>query len=84
MQGEDVLFVKSFQLRECFATQVEFTEVAKDFCENASFNPGHSLIVHQPLGGINRARKVVMKAISDERLKENGVDRFEPTGHEEF
>ena len=49
-----------------------------------SFNPGHSLLAHQPLGGINRARKVVMKAISDLRLKENKVERFEPTGHEVF
>lgn len=60
------------------------SEAQKNFCENLSFNPGHSLVVHQPLGGINRARKVVMKAISDLRLKENKVDRFEPTGEEKF
>ena len=60
------------------------SEAQKNFCENISFNPGHSLVDHEPLGGINRARKVVMKDISDLRLMKNGVKRFEPTGHEEF
>jgi len=60
------------------------SEAQKQFCENLSFNPGHALVENQPLGGINRARKVVMKAISDLRLKENGVPRTEPTGHEVF
>ncbi|MDQ6986704.1 MAG: hypothetical protein Q9M25_02735 [Mariprofundaceae bacterium] len=60
------------------------SEKQKMFCENMSFNPGHALIAHQPLGGINRARKVVMKDISDLRLKENGVTRFEPNGNEVF
>ncbi|MDQ7074943.1 MAG: hypothetical protein Q9O24_07260 [Gammaproteobacteria bacterium] len=56
----------------------------KVFCENISFNPGHSLTAHEPIGGINRARKVVMKDISDLRLMQNGVARFEPTGRERF
>lgn len=60
------------------------SEAQKDFCENISFNPWHSLEVHRPIGGINRARRVVMKDISDLRLKENGVERFEPTGQETF
>ncbi len=63
----------------------EFTSQAqKDFCENMSFNPWHSLVQHMPLGGINRARRQVMKDISDERLQHNGVTRFEPTGLERF
>lgn len=56
----------------------------KNFCENISFNPWHSLVEHRPLGGINRARKIVMKDVSNLRLKENGVKRFEPTGDERF
>ncbi|MDX8392449.1 MAG: hypothetical protein R8K53_07780 [Mariprofundaceae bacterium] len=65
--------------------QQTFTsEKQKMFCENLSFNPGHALLAHQPLGGINRARKVVMKDISDLRLKENGVTRSEPNGTEMF
>ena len=55
-----------------------------DFCENLSFNPWHSLEAHKPLGGVNRARRVVMKDISDERLRQNGVERVEPTGYERF
>jgi hypothetical protein len=56
----------------------------REFCENLSFNPWHGLQVHQPLGGINRARKVVMKALSDLRLTQRGMTRREPTGLETF
>jgi hypothetical protein len=64
--------------------QVFTSQAQKDFCENMSFNPWHSLVKHKPLGGINRARREVMKDISDERLLHNGVTRFEPTGLERF
>lgn len=56
----------------------------KEFCENLSFNPWHGLQLHRPLGSVNRARKVVMKDISDFRLQQNGVTRLEPTGLETF
>jgi hypothetical protein len=49
------------------------------FAENLSFTPWHSLPEHRPLGGINRARKVVYKAISEFRHRCNGVARAEPT-----
>lgn len=65
-------------------SQTFTSEAQKDFCENLSFNPWHSLKEHKPLGGINRARRIVMKDISDERLKANGVERIEPTGEERF
>ncbi|MFT3908521.1 MAG: catalase family protein [Ferruginibacter sp.] len=39
--------------------------------ENASYSPWHSLEAHQPLGGINRARKKVYAAVAAWRLKEN-------------
>lgn len=56
----------------------------QEFCENLSFNPWHGLEVHKPLGSVNRARRDVMKAISDFRLKNNGITREEPTGLEQF
>jgi len=56
----------------------------KLFCENLSFNPWHGLTDHKPLGGINRARRDVMKALSDFRLQQRGVPRTEPTGSERF
>ncbi len=36
-------------------------EPAQD-CQNRAFNPWHSLVEHEPLGGINRLRKVVYQA----------------------
>ena len=56
----------------------------QEYCENLSFNPWHGLEVHKPLGSLNRARRDVMKAISDFRLKTNGIERKEPTGLERF
>jgi len=75
-------FVKVAQIR--IPKQNFTSDKQKVFCENISFNPGHSLSAHEPIGGINRARKVVMKDISDLRLQQNGVQRFEPTGRERF
>ena len=56
----------------------------QEYCENLSFNPWHGLKIHKPLGSVNRARRDVMKAISDFRLKTNGIERKEPTGLERF
>lgn len=55
------------------------TPQRREFDENLSFNPWHCIAYHQPLGGVNRARRHVMKAISDFRLERNGVPRIEPT-----
>lgn len=65
-------------------SQTFTSEAQKQFCENISFNPWHGLQQHRPLGGINRARQMVMKDLSDFRLKVNGMERFEPTGNEQF
>jgi hypothetical protein len=54
------------------------------FCENLSMNPWHALPEHRPLGGINRARKVVYETISKLRHGLNGAPRAEPTGDETF
>ena len=55
-----------------------------EFDETMSLNPWHCLPEHRPLGGINRARRDVMKALSDFRLDNNGIERREPTGKERF
>lgn len=75
-------FIKIAQVS--IPAQVFSSEEQKDFCENMSFNPWHGLTEHRPLGGINRARRAVMKDISDERLRQNKVERSEPTGNERF
>jgi hypothetical protein len=49
-------------------------------CENLSFTPWHSLPEHRPLGGINRARREIYRAISKQRHELNGVPRREPSG----
>ncbi|MBA2353379.1 MAG: hypothetical protein H0V80_01790 [Acidobacteria bacterium] len=36
-------------------------------CESASFNPWHCLAVHRPLGGMNRARREIYRAMSQFR-----------------
>jgi hypothetical protein len=48
--------------------------------ENLSFTPWHCLPEHRPLGGINRARKVAYRAVSEFRHRRNGVPRKEPDG----
>jgi hypothetical protein len=79
---EESPFIKVARIN--IPAQIFTSEDQKDFCENISFNPWHSLKSHKPLGGINRARRIVMKDISDERLTHNGVTRSEPTGLERF
>lgn len=55
------------------------SEAQRTFGENLSYTPWHSLPAHRPLGGINRARKIVYDAISTFRHERNGVPRREPT-----
>src|SRR6185437_11341052 len=63
------------------------TTAQQEFCERLTFNPWHGLKAHMPVGGINRARRDVMHAMQDVRLKANGLTRFGPrelTGDETF
>jgi hypothetical protein len=41
--------------------------------ENMRFSPWHGLLVHRPLGSINRARRVVYHGISELRRRVNGL-----------
>jgi hypothetical protein len=50
-----------------------------EFAENLSYNPWHSLPEHMPLGGINRARKLIYQQISQIRHHENQAISKEPT-----
>ena len=52
------------------------------FGENLSFTPWHSLPEHRPLGGINRARRVIYEAISTFRHEYNHAPRKEPSSWE--
>jgi hypothetical protein len=56
------------------------SEAQRAFGENLSYTPWHSLPAHRPLGGVNRARKVVYRAISTFRHERNNVPRQEPIG----
>ena len=54
------------------------SEAQREFGENLSFTPWHSLPQHRPLGGVNRARKVIYRAISMFRHAQNKTPRQEP------
>ncbi|MFM8331769.1 MAG: catalase family protein [Candidatus Methylumidiphilus sp.] len=58
------------------------TEKHKAFGKNLSFSPWHALPEHKPLGGINRARKVVYRTISLFRHEYNNAPRQEPDSWE--
>ncbi|MBV8636172.1 MAG: catalase family protein [Burkholderiaceae bacterium] len=51
----------------------------REFGENLSYNPWRCLAEHRPLGGINRARRIVYDAISRFRHGHNHVPQVEPT-----
>jgi catalase len=55
------------------------SEEQRAFGENLSFTPWHCVPEHRPLGGVNRARKVVYEFISTFRHERNHVPRREPT-----
>lgn len=46
--------------------------------EHLSFSPWHTLAAHEPIGSINRARRVVYERIAALRHQLNGVRRVEP------
>ena len=57
-------------------------EQQRQFGENLSFTPWHSLPEHRPLGGINRARQFIYQIISTFRHAKNNVPMKEPTSFE--
>ena len=53
-------------------------ERVRYFDETLTFRPAHSLLAHQPLGSVMRARLQVYKALSEFRHRENGVREEDP------
>jgi hypothetical protein len=53
------------------------TEERKCFDEKQSFSPWHTLPEHQPLGGVNRARKQVYGELAKFRNERNQSDRLD-------
>ena len=60
-------------LREGFDTEAQ--EAAG---EAMSFNPWNALEAHRPLGNLNRARRIVYRAVYAKRTALNGKEPFEP------
>jgi len=58
------------------------SEKQRTFGENLSYSPWHALPEHRPLGGINRARKVIYAFISTFRHHYNHAPRAEPSSWE--
>lgn len=59
--------------------QTAWDHPASDRAEDAlSFSPWHGLAAHQPLGGVNRARKDTYKFSADYRGRFNGCPIHEP------
>lgn len=50
----------------------------QNFCENLSMNPWHGAGKWEPLGSLNRARRLVYNAVSKFRHEQNDVPRREP------
>ncbi|WP_346837564.1 catalase family protein [Microbulbifer sp. SAOS-129_SWC] len=53
-------------------------EAQQEFCENLSMNPWHGVGEWQPLGSLNRARRLVYHAVSQFRHGANQVAMSEP------
>lgn len=60
-------------------TQTAWDPVKDGYFEDLTFSPAHTLAAHRPLGGINRARLVVYRALADRRLADNGKKVETPT-----
>ena len=58
------------------------SDIQRQFGEDMSFTPWRALPEHRPLGGINRARRVVYEAISAFRHQHNHLPREEPLSWE--
>ena len=55
------------------------TEANRQFCENLSFNPWHSLPDHRPVGVFNRVRKALYQEIAKYRWDANRRQYDDPS-----
>jgi len=70
-------FIKVAEI-EIFAQDID-NDKRRALANTISYTPWHCLPEHRPLGGINRARKVIYEAVSIARHDELGEPREEPT-----
>ncbi|MFT7558912.1 MAG: hypothetical protein ACI93R_000815 [Flavobacteriales bacterium] len=54
------------------------SEEQSSFCENLSMNPWHGVGEWQPMGSLNKARRVVYAAVSKYRHSKNSQTQFQP------
>lgn len=73
---QDSPFVKVATLK--IPKQVFNSKEQKEFGDNLSFTPWHSLPAHRPLGNISRGRKVIYDTLSKFRHAKNNTPRKEP------
>ncbi|MCC2615784.1 catalase family protein [Aestuariibacter halophilus] len=59
--------------------QLFTSENQQQFCENLSMNPWHGVGEWEPLGSLNRARRVVYQAVSAYRHQQNDASVATPT-----
>lgn len=69
-------FIKVATLR--IPPQVFRTTDREALAEALSFSPAHALTEHRPIGGINRARVEIYRALSEFRHKQNNTRLTEP------
>jgi len=69
-------FIKVATLR--IPAQAFRTRERVEWAEDLSFSPAHSLIEHQPIGGINRAWVEIYRHLSEFRHKQNSKQLIEP------
>ncbi len=75
----DSSFIKVATLtidKQCFDTPDQ-----NQYGRDLSFNPWHSLPAHRPLGGINRARRIIYETLSQFRHKQNNAPVHEPSDY---
>jgi hypothetical protein len=61
------------------APQTFDTPAQHEFGDNLSFNPWRCLPEHRPLGGLNRARRMIYEEMSRFRHERNQAPAAEPT-----
>lgn len=77
---EDSPFIKVAEVK--IPVQQFDTDERKELAEQFSFSPANALLVHEPLGGINRARIAIYKALSKFRHQRDGKLQKEPWAEE--
>ncbi|MFS1519364.1 catalase family protein [Bacillus sp. SCS-151] len=73
---EDSSFIKVATIK--IPPQIFRTKQRDELAEDFTFSPGHALIEHQPIGGINRARVEIYRNLSTYRHERDSREMVEP------